>query len=111
MKPAWLPILALAALAACSMQPPAAPIVATFACPGLGDVVARFRDDDAVFTVAGRDIVLPRALSGSGARYQQGDTRFREHQGEATIDIGSRTYQGCKPKAMNAFSYLPGNRS
>ena len=44
---------------------------------------------------SGRDITLPRAISGSGARYSNDHETFWEHHGEASYWIGEkRVFQG-----------------
>lgn len=64
---------------------------ATFVDGGGAVLLAVF--DNAAGTVAvtlpgGREVTLPRAVSGSGARYSDGRETFWEHQGEATFTSG-----------------------
>jgi membrane-bound inhibitor of C-type lysozyme len=48
-----------------------------------------------VILPSGRTATLPRALSGSGARYSNGRETFWEHHGEATYWIGDKqVFQG-----------------
>ncbi|MBM3547902.1 MAG: lysozyme inhibitor [Alphaproteobacteria bacterium] len=67
-----------------------------FECPGLGNVVARYRNDEALIALSGRRLSLPRAISGSGARYARGSAQFWEKGGIATVDLDGRTYPDCK---------------
>ncbi len=69
-----------------------------FACPEIGDVTVRHGSDEAIVTIAGGDMRLPRAIAASGARYERDGTQVWEHQGEATVDFGGRHYAGCKPR-------------
>ncbi|MFN3231634.1 MAG: MliC family protein [Alphaproteobacteria bacterium] len=44
-----------------------------------------------------RILALPQARSGSGTRYRDDDNEFREHQGEATLELADGTeLTGCK---------------
>ncbi|NLI45575.1 MAG: lysozyme inhibitor [Acidobacteria bacterium] len=44
---------------------------------------------------SGRTVTLPRAVSGSGARYSDGTDTFWEHHGEGTFTTGETTvFQG-----------------
>ena len=74
--------------------PPTA--VAVFACPSLGEVTVRHGTDDAHITIAGKEMMLPRAPAASGVRYQQGDIQVWEHQGELIVDFDGRHVMGCK---------------
>jgi membrane-bound inhibitor of C-type lysozyme len=84
-------VLLLAAACASPLEP-----AFLFECPGLGDVVVRYRDDEAVIALSGRRLVLPRALAASGARYERGSTQFWEKGGTATFDLDGRHYEACK---------------
>jgi membrane-bound inhibitor of C-type lysozyme len=53
--------------------------------------------DVAVVSRDGREVVLPRAVSGSGARYTDGTTTFWEHAGRARLETPSATYPDCAP--------------
>lgn len=78
----------------------AAPAVieATFVCPD-GTRVATVFDNSAdtvTFTLPDETITLPRAISGSGARYSDGTTTFWNNGDEALIEISGQTvYNGC----------------
>lgn len=87
-------LLLLLTLAACAPQR----ITAVFSCPELGDVIVRHGSDEAIVTIAGRDMRLPRAPAASGVRYEHDGTQVWEHQGEAMVDFGGRHYVGCKPR-------------
>lgn len=106
----WLAAAAALLLVACGGQEPAEPqaasnpapaaplsqnpanvISARFACDGV-DVRVRFEPDQAVLTVGDRTMVLPQALSASGARYADGDTVFWNKGREATFALDGREY-------------------
>lgn len=53
--------------------------------------------DVAVVSREGREVFLPRAVSGSGARYTDGTTTFWEHAGRARLETPSATYPDCAP--------------
>ena len=56
-----------------------------------------FREDTAVVTgQGGVQLHLPLAISGSGARYSDGEHTFWEHQGTARIELPDTTYEGCQ---------------
>lgn len=47
---------------------------ATFACADDKSIVAKFYPDEVALTLSdGRDLALPQVISGSGARYANGD--------------------------------------
>lgn len=76
-----LPILAGAA---CQHAPPEREKTFTFACSDATFSV-RYDDDKAVVQLGATTYWLPRAVSGSGARYAAEGIEFWEHQGTATL--------------------------
>lgn len=73
-------------------------IEATFVCPDGTriDTVFDNRADTVTFTLLDETITLPRAISGSGARYSDGTTTFWNNGDEALIEINGETvYNGC----------------
>jgi len=99
---AAIPLMA----AACQSPPastpagtqPAAPepeprpaISARFDCGGMILPVV-FRDDRVVLTLADRDLILPQAVSASGARYSDGTSELWNKGNDATLTLdGTRT--------------------
>jgi membrane-bound inhibitor of C-type lysozyme len=91
-RPAHAAALALA-LAACAPRPTRG-AGASFDCGGvLGSV--RFRGDSALVSLPDTLLRLPRALSGSGARYSDGASTYWEHQGTARIETPGDTLHDC----------------
>lgn len=83
-------------LAACHRQPPEPPRVtypirARFNC---GDFVAAatFNEDRVTLTIPTRELTLPQAISGSGARYADGKQEFWNKGDEATFTLDGRVY-------------------
>jgi len=74
-------------------------LVYVWRCAG-GSSFAVYYDKDgsAVVTAASQKYVLPRAISGSGARYADGEVEFWEHQGKATLSgAAGGPYRECVP--------------
>jgi hypothetical protein len=115
--------LVLVTLAACSTRPgaepsknapPPAPVVAAAPpagaeSPGVLPPVVYVSDSGAHLTAVfdnttgtvrvtlpdGRQVTLPRAVSGSGARYSDGQETFWEHHGEGTYTVEEKVvFQG-----------------
>ena len=89
--------LALLLAAGCATQGPANDGVAvihtaTFVAADGRSVRAVYRDNDRVTLTlpGGAEVVLPIAISGSGARYADGNRQWWEHQGEATYSVDDR---------------------
>lgn len=61
---------------------------------------ARFEADAAVLTFPDRELRLPQALSGSGARYSDGTTTFWIKGDEATLEIDGRTTSDCRAEGV-----------
>lgn len=73
-------------------------IEATFVCPDGTRIETIFDNsaDTVTFTLPDETITLPRAISGSGARYSDGTTTFWNNGDEALIEInGDTLYDAC----------------
>lgn len=74
---------------------------ATFVCAGGKSIVAEFYPDEVALTLSdGRDLALPQAMSGSGARYANADESivFWNKGNTAFLSEGSDdaiTYEDC----------------
>ncbi len=70
--------------------PTARPIVARFQC---GDIAVPtvFHSDRVVLTYGEREVVLPQAVSASGARYSDGRVTFWNKGTEATLEMNGTT--------------------
>ena len=112
-------LIVLSLLAACSGEkvqapasapaPPAKPAqpdapltvaVATYVAPDGAKLTAKFDIANAKVELTlpdGRTVVLPQALSGSGARYSNDKETFWEHQDVGTFMVGEKvTFEGRK---------------
>jgi membrane-bound inhibitor of C-type lysozyme len=77
---------------------PAAIIEATFVCPDGTTLDTTFDNTADTVTVALPDgtVTLPRAVSGSGARYSDGTTTFWNNGDEALVEVnGEIVYDKC----------------
>ena len=90
--------IALAALLTLVVVAPAQAATATFRCALNVDMRVSYSADNAKVTVQvqGRSFVLPRDTTGSGERYNDGQTVFWEHQGEALFDTPGLSLSNCK---------------
>jgi len=86
-------LFAATAAAACTAGP--APIVATYNCGGHGTVTASYTPEILSLNVAGRQYRLPRAISGSGARYTDGKTLFWDNGRTAILSVGGGRQASC----------------
>ncbi len=79
---------ALLTLSACATSAPASdPNLHQFTCDGDAAFSVRYPSSGAAsIFAAGRTYDLPSAVSGSGARYSNGQVEFWEHQGGATLN-------------------------
>lgn len=90
-----------------SDSPDTAPdvIEATFVCPDGTRIDTVFDNsaDTVTFTLPDETITLPRAVSGSGARYSDGTTTFWNNGNEALVEVNGETiYEGCVAEEDNA---------
>ncbi|MNR88164.1 Membrane-bound lysozyme inhibitor of C-type lysozyme precursor [compost metagenome] len=85
----------------------ARPNVAAFKCDEL-EFIAKFPSDDKVeILLAGRTIVLPHVISGSGARYSNGSTTFWNKGNEALFEMNGVSYKGCKTDPLSEAPTTP----
>jgi membrane-bound inhibitor of C-type lysozyme len=54
-----------------------------------------FRGNDAVVVLPDQTVTLPRAISGSGARYSNGEITFWTKGDSARLEIGGDTHEAC----------------
>lgn len=73
-----------------------APRVFTFHCESDYTFTVQFKGDTAVVTLPGRTVRLPQVVSGSGARYSDGDITFWNKGNTARLELGDRTYDACR---------------
>ena len=108
----WL--LAIAVLVACSPEKPrsqagqddhaAEPAAITtpaaqtytYVCSEDYRFTARFESDMAVLGLPDRELRLPQVVSGSGARYSDGETTFWIKGDEATLEIDGKPLLNCR---------------
>ncbi|MNK62773.1 Membrane-bound lysozyme inhibitor of C-type lysozyme precursor [compost metagenome] len=60
---------------------------------------ARFEPEAAVLTFPDRELRLPQVVSGSGARYSDGETTFWIKGESATLEIGGKLISDCHGEA------------
>lgn len=70
-------------------------INARYDCRDNGRIAVDYTPDTATVTVAGRTHALPRAVSGSGARYTDGHTLIWDKGGTARLEIGDAAPDSC----------------
>jgi membrane-bound inhibitor of C-type lysozyme len=79
-------------LAACAAQP-----AVVFRCEGGAELRAVFEDGRVRLAFPGHRVELPRAISGSGARYSDGRLTFWNKGREAFVQRGdSIVYRACR---------------
>lgn len=71
-------------------------IHARYDCRDNGGVAVDYTPETATVTVGGRTYALPRAVSGSGARYTDGRTLIWDKGGEARLEIEGGTPDSCR---------------
>ncbi len=82
----------------------AAPSVNTgmaFKCAD-SEFIAKFDTDKVQILQAGRTLILPHVISGSGARYSDGSNTFWNKGNEALLEINGVSYKGCKTDPLPA---------
>jgi putative lipoprotein len=89
-------IAAPLAATACRREPPAAPrvtypIVARFKCDDF-IAVATFNEDRVTLKLPTRELTLPLAISGSGARYADATNEFWNKGDDAMFTLEGRVY-------------------
>jgi len=66
-----------------------------FECDGL-DFVVRQDAREVELYLPNRTVVAPQVPAASGAKYQEGDVTFWSKGDEASLEIGDRTWNGCR---------------
>ncbi len=72
-----------------------------FRCDEL-DFIAKFSDNTVQILLAGRTLVLPQVVSGSGARYSDGNNTFWSKGNQAQLELNGVSYKGCKTDPLPA---------
>lgn len=68
----------------------------TFDCESGYSFSVRFKEQkEAVLTLPDKTVTLPRAISGSGARYAEGNTVFWTKGEGARLETGNKVYEKC----------------
>ncbi len=76
--------------------------IAAFKCDDI-EFIAKFPNNDKVeIMLAGRTVILPHVISGSGARYSDGSTTFWNKGNEALFEMNGVSYKGCKTDPLPA---------
>ncbi len=107
MKSNWLTMMIAALLAACGNSPgvgdeantqPQAQTIAAEQVYRCGDTQfqARFEADSVRIRFNDEERLLSRTVSGSGARYQNGDWLFWTKGEEAMLDAGVQSLRNCR---------------
>jgi putative lipoprotein len=73
-----------------------APQVFTFNCESSYAFTVQFEGDTAILTLPDRTLRLPQVLSGSGARYSDGNVTFWNKGDTARLELGDRVYESCR---------------
>lgn len=60
------------------------------------EFIVRFGTDKVQLLLAGRTLILPHVMSGSGARYSDGSNTFWSKGNEALFEMNGVSYKGCK---------------
>ena len=89
---------AAAAAAGCAAPETADPIRAIYDCRDNGAVVVDYTPETARVTVGGRTWTLPRAISGSGARYTDGRTLIWDKGGDARLEVEGAAADSCRAR-------------
>jgi putative lipoprotein len=74
---------------------PAINTITGFKCDDFS-FIAKFLDGKVEIATAGRTVMLPQVISGSGARYSDGSTTFWNKGDTALFDMNGISYQNCK---------------
>lgn len=73
-----------------------APRVFTFNCESAYTFTVQYDGDTAVVTLPAGTVRLPQVVSGSGARYSDGNITFWNKGNTARLEVGDRTYESCR---------------
>ena len=88
--------LTLPAAASCAAPEGQNPIRAVYDCRDNGAVTVVYTPETARATVGGKTWTLPRAVSGSGARYTDGRTLIWDKGGDARLEIDGAAADFCR---------------
>lgn len=78
-----------------AVAPPSANTGMAFKCDEI-EFIAKFGADKVQILLAGRTLILPHVVSGSGARYSDGSTTFWNKGNDALFEMNGVSYKGCK---------------
>ena len=66
------------------------------------EFIAKFSADKVHILLAGRTLILPHVVSGSGARYSDGNNTFWNKGNTALLELNGVNYKGCKTDPLPA---------
>ena len=85
----------------------AGPIRAVYDCRASGTVVAIYTPDSVRIAIGERVWTLPRAITGSGARYTDGRTLIWDRGGNAILEIDGGAPDSCRVRKSAATALRP----
>ncbi len=78
-----------------TVTPPPVNKSVAFKCDEI-EFIAKFEKEKVQILLAGRTLTLPQVISGSGARYADGNTIFWNKGDTAMFEMNGVSYKGCK---------------
>lgn len=84
-----------------AIAPPAVNTGMAFKCDEL-EFIAKFAANQVQILLAGRTLTLPHVVSGSGARYSDGNNTFWNKGNTALLELNGVSYTGCKTDPLPA---------
>ncbi len=84
-----------------AVAPPSANTGMAFKCDDI-EFIAKFGTDKVQILLAGRTLILPHVVSGSGARYSDGNNTFWSKGNDALFEMNGVSYKGCKTDPLPA---------
>ena len=84
-----------------AIAPPSANTGMGYKCDDT-EFIAKFGADKVQILLAGRTLTLPHVVSGSGARYSDGNNTFWSKGNEAQLELNGVSYKGCKTDPLTA---------
>ena len=91
-----LALVALLSLSSCYRASAERPTLYSFGCEQNYPFTVQFQDDLALLTLPDRTVRLPQVVSGSGARYSDGNVTFWNKGNTARLWVGDRVYEECR---------------